>query len=157
MEVVFKSRNHGLKKLGRHKRKKLCSLVEFIAVKFIRSDVRDQMTINVILDGDLYARQKDFGTSVWEDTNHRGKEFTIELAVDRGFPTVLETIAHEMVHVKQLALGERRPHVRDPHVETFRSRKYDDREIDYWDLPWEIEAYGREKGLVAQWKRTQKN
>jgi hypothetical protein len=30
-------------------------------------------------------------------------------------------------------------------------KKYDMSNIDYWDFPWEIEAYGRQLGLFIRW------
>ena len=67
---------------------------------------------------------------------------------------VLKTLAHELVHVKQYVMGElsmRREGLcyRCVHhvVDTL---------TEYFELPYEIEAYGREKGLLisflAFWK-----
>ena len=67
---------------------------------------------------------------------------------------VLKTLAHELVHVKQYVMGElsmRREGLcyRGVHhvVDTL---------TEYFELPYEIEAYGREKGLLisflAFWK-----
>ena len=67
---------------------------------------------------------------------------------------VLKTLAHELVHVKQYVMGElsmRRAGLcyRGVHhvVDTL---------TEYFELPYEIEAYGREKGLLisflAFWK-----
>ena len=64
---------------------------------------------------------------------------------------MLSTVAHELVHVKQFAKGE----LYDSTVKD-RTRwhgQWMKRTPDYWDLPWEIEAYGREVGLYTRWVR----
>lgn len=63
-------------------------------------------------------------------------------------------LAHEMVHVKQFARGEL--------YESTRMSKqrwmgeWLDKEPDYWDQPWEIEAHGRECGLFIRYCESHK-
>ena len=73
---------------------------------------------------------------------------TFEIEVDRNMRLrkLLETIAHEMVHVKQYARRELHP----VH-ETWCGKTYNPKKVSYWDLPWEIEAHGREVGLFVRW------
>jgi len=67
---------------------------------------------------------------------------------------VLKTLAHELVHVKQYVMGDlsmRREGL------CYRGIHYDVKTLtEYFELPYEIEAYGREKGLLiaflAFWK-----
>jgi len=49
--------------------------------------------------------------------------------------------------VKQYAKGEMKDMRRPAHIVKWLGEKYEINEIDYWEQPWEIEAYGREKGL----------
>ena len=82
-------------------------------------------------------------------------EMTGETRTDmEWFVEILKTLAHELVHVKQYVMGElsmRRAGLcyRGVHhvVDTLS---------EYFELPYEIEAYGREKGLLisflAFWK-----
>ena len=73
---------------------------------------------------------------------------TFEIEVDRNMRLrkLLETVAHEMVHVKQYARRELHP-VHD----TWCGKTYNPKKVSYWDLPWEIEAHGREVGLFVRW------
>ena len=73
---------------------------------------------------------------------------TFEIEVDRNMRLrkLLETIAHEMVHVKQYARRELHP-VHN----SWMGKTYNPKTVDYWDLPWEIEAHGREIGLFVRW------
>mgnify|MGYP003328371186 CR=1 FL=1 len=59
-------------------------------------------------------------------------------------------LAHEMVHVKQYAKGEMKDIFRPARMVKWHGVKYNIEETDYWELPFEIEAYGREKGLYIK-------
>ena len=67
---------------------------------------------------------------------------------------VLKTLAHELVHVKQYVMGELS--MRKEGL-CYRGVHHTvDTLTEYFELPYEIEAYGREKGLLvsflAFWK-----
>ena len=64
-------------------------------------------------------------------------EYRIDLDRSARLKTMLTTLAHELVHVKQYECGELTQHSED--------------NIPYWDKPSEIEAYGREVGLFITW------
>ena len=73
---------------------------------------------------------------------------TFEIEIDRNqkLRPLLETVAHEMVHVKQFARRELHPS-----MDTWYGKTYNPKKVSYWDLPWEIEAHGREVGLFVRW------
>ena len=73
---------------------------------------------------------------------------TFEIEIDKTQPlrALLETVAHEMVHVKQFARREMHPSKDEWYGKTYNPKK-----VSYWDLPWEIEAHGREVGLFIRW------
>jgi hypothetical protein len=74
------------------------------------------------------------------------REFEIEVERTLKLRTLLETVAHEMVHVKQYARRELHP-VHN----SWCGKTYNPKKTSYWDLPWEIEAHGREAGLFIRW------
>jgi hypothetical protein len=74
------------------------------------------------------------------------REFDIEIDRTQSMRKMLETLAHEMVHVKQFARRELHPANDEWYGKTYNPKK-----VDYWDLPWEIEAHGRETGLFIRW------
>ena len=79
----------------------------------------------------------------------RPRTFELEINSAIRLRRLLETVAHEMVHVKQFARGELYHGIR---VNKNRWQgEYVDDKVDYWDLPWEIEAHGREVGLFVRW------
>lgn len=77
------------------------------------------------------------------DTN---REFEIEVDRTLSYRKMLETVAHEMVHVKQYARRELHPS-----KEAWLGKTINPKKVSYWDLPWEIEAHGREVGLFVRY------
>lgn len=62
------------------------------------------------------------------------------------FVEILKTLAHELVHVKQYVMGELK--WRDTGL-IYKGVNHKAMNLmDYFELPYEIEAYGREKGLL---------
>ena len=62
------------------------------------------------------------------------------------FVEILKTLAHELVHVKQYVMKELR--WRDAGLLYKGINHEPDNLMEYFELPYEIEAYGREKGLL---------
>ena len=102
--------------------------------------VRNRCTTKVRFNSSL----KDCGYAMVESCNSRNqpRKFLIEVNPNQGARGILETIAHEMVHIKQYITGET-----NDQLSVWRGRKVDSDAIDYWDHPWEIDAFGREVGL----------
>lgn len=75
--------------------------------------------------------------------------FLIELLYDKDITVTVSKLAHELVHVKQYITGELK-HGKN-NITLWKGEKYDEKITDYWDLPWEIEAYGREVGLYTRY------
>lgn len=78
------------------------------------------------------------------------REFEIELKKGLSVRDTLTYLAHECVHVKQFATGEMKDGTVYAVTTRWKGREINEQSIDYWDLPWEIEAYGREKGLFSR-------
>jgi hypothetical protein len=92
----------------------------------------------------------NLGTCMWEDTNDRPRMFVIEASSSVNMRTLLITVAHEMVHVKQFARNEQK-HMLMANKVKWMGKTVDIDRVDYWELPWEIEAHGRETGLFINW------
>ena len=99
------------------------------------------------------------GSCVWEDDRDDPSEFEIILDSSMCTKALLRYLAHECVHCKQYFTQEM---CDTKHVEIVRWKgvKIDMRKVDYYDHPWEIDAYGREEGLyqhfVKKFKYTNK-
>jgi hypothetical protein len=92
---------------------------------------------------------------VWSEDNVNPRDFS--LIIDRkvfGFRLLL-TLAHEFVHIKQYVKREMFDYIINSSVK-WKGKKFrdgqnigaDPKNIDYYFLPWEVEAYGMENGLA---------
>jgi hypothetical protein len=115
------------------------------------------MADNLEIDIEIETNLDCQGLCINEDDTLRSRFFTIQLR--RGAEDdLIQTLAHEMVHVKQYAKNEHMKRfatakggLRIESVwlgKTWRPKPY---ESGYYDAPWEIEAYGREVGLMHHW------
>ena len=122
----------------------------FYAGLLMGSRLSSVLMIDVDLIKNLDIDDGINGEATWDDTNDRGRDFTIRLDADMPLADTLRILAHEMVHVKQYAKGEMMEYMAAPDLVKWQGKKTDFAEIDYWDYPWEIEAYGRELGLYIR-------
>ena len=109
------------------------------------------LEININLRKDMLKKENNEGTAIWEDDWRTAphKEFLIELDCGVKIRNLLISLAHEMVHVKQWVKNEMYEYCKRDEVR-FHSTKFNLSKIDYWDYPWEIEAFGRQLGLFVR-------
>lgn len=96
---------------------------------------------------------RDLGTCCIAEYNdwYKARIFEIELRKYRTIKNTLITLAHEMVHLKQFAKGE----LNEDHTKWLK-QTFNSDEINYYELPWEIEASSNEYilyGLYEQEKQ----
>ena len=60
-----------------------------------------------------------------------------------------------MVHVKQFAKGEMVDLARADKIR-WCGKMFEEKDSNYYDYPWEIEAHGRECGLFVRWAQAKK-
>jgi hypothetical protein len=106
----------------------VASMVAYCLKKFLP---RHRLDIEVDLR--RMTNQSSYGYCCQLDN----REFNIEVKRSLKLRTLLTTIAHEMVHVKQY-VKEQLPCVAEDNVH-------------YWDKDSEVEAHGRETGLFIRW------
>lgn len=87
-----------------------------------------------------------FGYTSVEKRNSKGKarEFLIELHPYITGKEILKTLAHEFVHAKQYVYEEL-----NEEQTQWQGQPFDSDAVDYYELPWEIEAHGHEIGLFT--------
>lgn len=136
-------------------RETIHSLTNFILRKFFTKKRLEKMSVRIEFYDDLYKKTKMLGSCIWEDTHFRPYEFTIELETKQSFISLLNTLTHELVHVKQMAKGEFFELTQKRHDRTklykFNGKVYNPTKIKYLDQPWEIEAVGRSINLIIEW------
>ena len=109
------------------------------------------LEININLRKDMLKKENNEGTAIWEDDWRTAphKEFLIELDCSVKIRNLLISLAHEMVHIKQWAKNEMYEYCKRDEVR-FHSTKFNLSKIDYWDYPWEIEAFARQLCLFVR-------
>lgn len=115
--------------------------------------LRNKLTIRIKGDTELLQREGIYADCVDDDDdyeNRNPRSFVIRVDTTVSLERFLATIMHELVHVKQFARGELRYVERGVGTHRWQSKSLDANKLDYYDLPWEIEAHGREKGLTVQ-------
>ena len=120
-----------------NQRKYVESMVEFCIQKL--------MPRMETLDITVKLKTPDGAMGYCLETDNK-RTFEIEIDRNQKLRPLLETVAHEMVHVKQFARRELHPS-----MDTWYGKTYNPKKVSYWDLPWEIEAHGREVGLFVRW------
>ena len=135
----------------------LKDLGEFCEEYFFSERLRQKLDITVLFKENHFKDTNNYADCIWEDAHYRPKEFTINFEPKQKLPVMLNTLAHEMVHVKQWAKGEMYMMMRDMKMVTFNKSLINTNKIGYWEQPWEIEAYGRASGLGVQWSQDRKH
>ena len=113
------------------------------------------LKIRLFFRDGLLKKNKLEGMCSWDDDNRQPREFTV--TVDSGLTKskMLLSIAHEAVHIKQYATGELRYLIRRCACK-WRGKEIDADNMPYTDLPWEAEAWGRERELFEAFERKRK-
>ena len=116
--------------------------ITFYGEQLISKRILNNICIDVSFDDDM----TDLGGASIEgfNTAKKPRDFLIEISNKVGAKSVLMTLAHEMVHIKQYAYCET-----NEYLSKWKGVHIDSDAIDYYDLPWEIEAYGKEQGLFS--------
>jgi len=131
-----------------YKREVVEELSQFVAHKLMPR-MAPKLSIEFCFVTNLFKREGVFGDCGYYEGDEVPRDFVIRLDAGIDEIDLLKTVAHEMVHVKQIARNELKELVRSPY---FRFHKeYYHKDTDYFDKPWEIEAHGREEGLVVRW------
>lgn len=114
-------------------------LARHVSIKIYTDHPREYQKTYIYADVDYSTEQ-----------GKKPRNFVITMTSKFRVLKSLMILAHEMVHVKQFARGE----LHWPNHNLYplwKGKKIDYENVSYWDLPYEIEAHGREKGLVVQW------
>jgi hypothetical protein len=147
----------------KHVSKKIAKeALEFFASILMTKRLTKTLSVEIKFVKDL--RQSEFGRKYGADktdwaimdyehhwTESRlPKQFIFEISNDiRTEQKLLELLAHEMVHVEQYARGRLDYTRKHYDIKRWEKKEYDTRKKPYWLWPWEVEAYGKEIGLVS--------
>ena len=126
------------------------SAVEFAMAKFFDvKDLNKYISVDVdFTDLDVEGHCIDAGDG----------EFSIEIKKDLPMREKMIVLMHELVHMKQHIAGELEfggiiigKDGLKCKTTTWMGAEFDEEGTDYYDRPWEIEAFGRQLGLFIRW------
>lgn len=145
MKVILQGKSNKISK------KEVRYILDYAANRLMSERLHNNIEVYVTFK-DLKAKESGF---CWpEDFDERTHRFfCIEVNTTKTRRNQIRTLFHEMVHVKQYAKGELRDDRRSTQLSRWLGELHKDEDYDYWELPWEIEAYGREEGLYRMYTR----
>ena len=121
--------------------------MEYYAEQLFSKEISKKIKVSVVfadlVDGDATTKAQCLPLNKTEKSIPR--DFKITINKNIGSKEIFRTLAHEMVHVKQFALGELATH-----SNVWKGKFVD---VDYFYQPWEVEAYGLEVGLVTNFAK----
>ena len=127
----------------KNERELMFSLANFCVKKLMPR--KKNLEVNINIKRNLEEKEGLSGGVIdTDDTN----TFDMDICHTLSLRKKLLTVAHEMVHVKQFTRGELK------HTNSYSVKRWNGKtfyESNYWECPWEIEAYGRELGLFTMW------
>lgn len=93
------------------------------------------------------------GWCTYEDNNVNPREFVIDVSLDQSFADFIKTVIHEMIHVKQYALGQMKERYKSGHKILWKDKDYTT--TSYSKCPWEREAYRKQETLYEKYMQQQ--
>lgn len=122
------------------------------AIAFFSDFIMSRRVSRFLIIRIVYRKNINFLGSVEVlETNSRKvpREFILEMKTGQSKEEYLRTLAHEMIHIKQYALGEL-----NEEMSLWHGKKHDSEKIPYAKQPWEIEAHDLSEILLAEYYRS---
>lgn len=130
-----------------HKREKLIvQALEYYCSLLLSKSQLSKISVDIVIKRKLDDDTLAYCIYNWSDKSF--KHFTIELKYSKSIHLTLRRLAHEAIHLKQYTLGELDNNTRRRGYTLWLNTIVNEREIDYWDQPWEVEAYDGELELL---------
>ena len=137
--------------------KKICKeALKFYGKLLISNCIYNKITVTLEFDASLCSTN-DYAYCYYQPDpyNPSLRNFIISIDPNLSKKDALLALAHEIVHVKQYSKGELKDYLRANKTK-WCGQLVEADHMDYWDLPWEIEAHGREKGMYLKFIHSQK-
>lgn len=129
---------------------KILSKTELVSAKDFFAEIllSSQMLNFVNIEVKIVSGNAPSGLCIIDEYNNQNKprSFTIEINKNQSKLEILNAVAHEMVHVKQYVYGEL-----NEQMSSWLGQKIDCDEVNYFEQPWEVEAYNLEAFLTVMY------
>lgn len=129
--------------------------IQYFAKFLLKDQKYHEVTITIDFNKNNLQKKSDFASCEYFWTGKPVKEFTIVINENLGKLTMLKSLAHEMVHVKQYVYGELKDYLKVNKI-SWKGQDFHHKDIDYWLSPWEVEAHGIERGLYAKYMQMER-
>ena len=123
------------------------SVAYFCAYRLMHKRMADNICVEIDLTD--FGNDKNSGYCTWQYDYVKPRDFHIEISRAVDDDELIETVCHEMVHVKQYAKEEIKERFRPTHTEVGQGVDWHGK--NYSDLPWEKEAYELQEQLVKEY------
>lgn len=129
--------------------------VYYAAAFFVRCLFPKQIVKHIVYNIVVNNSMENLGTCEVIDYNEREKPRSFKIILNRkkhdSFEEFLQTLAHEIVHSKQYAYSNL-----SEYHDKWKKQSIDSENMDYDDLPWEVEAKCYESFLFQAFKHINK-
>jgi hypothetical protein len=130
-------------------RQTLRSFSKWLGTRLLGERLAPNVSVTVIVSK-FEGEDKGFhGFVEYQGNNVRPREFIIRMNKNMDRELMIETLAHEMVHVKQDVRGEKQERYKGGYKLLWKGK--DHTKTPYSKQPWEREAYRLEKKLVKEY------
>jgi len=125
-------------------------VVQYCASKLLDKDLYNDLVLDINVERDFgYDAQAGVHDDEWDTEAPSLFAITLDYDLVSGdMEKLLQTLCHEMVHVKQYMTGEL---VAESDAFVYKGKQFDLSQpvslAEYYAFPWEVEAYGLEKAL----------
>ena len=130
----------------RQQRSLVQDAADFYLQRLLSAEQVNDLTVDIELIKNLLATEGCKADTV-RASDETENEFELRIDSTMNMNAILLALAHECVHIRQYVSDEMRDKDKWYLVE-FQGKVFNMKKVNYFDLPWEIEAYGREHGLL---------
>lgn len=121
------------------------ALIDWYVVNHINPYVNDNLPIQVDVSYNRSLKVDGEVEQVFIDY------YVIHLKPNKDRDYLINTVCHELIHVKQYRLEEMVEDEYDGCLVTFNGVAYNKEEMNYQDYPWEVEAWNNESVVYNDW------
>lgn len=137
---------------GQKEKQKLAKkIIRWTAKQLIHKNIREELSIGLTITDD--CGQDGVDADVLPTSFEKcPRDFEMRVHLSLDYDSFIRALMHEIVHVKQFTMDE----LREKNcsiIWLYHGKKYDTSKLDYYELPWEWEAIGREEGLFRKYKK----
>lgn len=129
---------------GKRKTKLIELAVGFYCKLLMKPLMTSRLSYDIVIKKKLEEDAVGYCEIIGYDKRGRPDHFEIQLTKNCKSEDFFRYLAHEIVHSKQYAKKEL-----NDSTDCWMKKRVPGN-IDYWDQPWEIEAYGRELGMLIR-------